>query len=167
MLEPRDVLALQAGPGRPSSARARRRIRAIRCGPRPSARRCRRSRPREHRATGDRRRNCPPPRRSATLTSSIDSAISPKAWPGRRRAEVEILADHVAHDPFEIDVLRASPVAVIAPSRSTTAIVGDLQRLFEVMGDVDDRDAAAGQVADHLEQHRRPRSRSARKSARP
>ena len=32
-------------------------------------------------------------------------------------------------------------------------VVGDLQRLLEVVRDVDDRDAAARQVADHLEQH--------------
>ena len=40
---------------------------------------------------------------------------------GRRRAEVEVLADHVADDPLEIDVAARRPSAVIAPSRSTTA----------------------------------------------
>ena len=32
-------------------------------------------------------------------------------------------------------------------------MVGDLQRLLEMVGDVDDRDAAGGEVADDLEQH--------------
>ena len=137
---------------RRSSARARRRIRAIRCVPRPSTRRCRRSRP--ARTSNDRwsTTKLSEPEASATLTSSTDKAISPNAWPDGRRTEIEVLADHVAHDPLEVDVLGLGGRRYRAIAQHD-GVIGDLQRLFEMMRDVDDRDAAAGQVADHLEQH--------------
>jgi hypothetical protein len=67
-------------------------------------------------------------------------------------AEIEILADHVAHDPFEIDVLRLGRGGDRAVAQHHR-VVGDLQRLFEMVRDIDDGDAATGEVANDLEQH--------------
>ena len=58
----------------------------------------------------------------------------------------------MAHDPFQIDVfcLGAGGHGAIAQHYG---VVGNLQRFFQMVGDVDDGHAAAGEVADNLEQH--------------
>ena len=81
--------------------------------------------------------------RSATLAHLVA---------GGRRAEVEVLADHVAHDPLEVD-LGARGVGGHGAVAQHDGVVGDLQRLLEVVRDVDDGDAPRLQVADDLEEH--------------
>ena len=92
------------------------------------------------------------PEASATLTSSTDKRDLAERVARRRGTEVEVLAHHVAHDPLEVDVFRLGRCHYRSVAQHHD-IVGNLQRLFEMMRDVDDRHAAAGQVADHPEQH--------------
>ena len=69
-----------------------------------------------------------------------------------RRAEIEILADHVADDPLEVDVLCLG-IGRHGTIAQHDGVIGDLQRLFQVMRYIDDRDPSAGQIPDDLEQH--------------
>ena len=70
---------------------------------------------------------------------------------GWRRAEIEVLADHVAHDPFQINFLtrRIGRHGSVAQHHR---MIGDLQRFFQMMRNVDDGDTARRQVANDLEQ---------------
>ena len=79
----------------------------------------------------------------------------------RRRAQVVILADHVADDPFQIDV-RARRMGRDLAIAQHDRMVGDGQRFFQMVRDIDDRDALRLQIADHLEQHRHLRRRQGR-----
>ena len=69
-----------------------------------------------------------------------------------RAAQVVILAHHVAHDPVKVDV-RTRRIGRHGPVAQHDRMVGDRQRFFQVMRDIDDADPPRRQVADHLEQH--------------
>ncbi len=63
-----------------------------------------------------------------------------------------MLPHHVAHDPLKIDIAALRPGGHHAVAQHNGA-VGDLQRLLQMMGDINDGDALAGEIADHLKQH--------------
>src|SRR5690606_28285818 len=66
-------------------------------------------------------------------------------------AEVEVVAHHVVDDPLEVD-LGAVPARGHGAVAQHHGMVGDLQRLFEVVGDVHERDAAGGELLDDPEE---------------
>ncbi|MNQ62278.1 hypothetical protein D3C85_766180 [compost metagenome] len=79
-----------------------------------------------------------------------------------RTAEIEVLADHVTHDPLEID-LGARRLGGHGTVAQHHRVVGDLQRLLQVVRDVDDRHPSRREVADHLEQRLHLRRRERRR----
>ena len=71
---------------------------------------------------------------------------------GGRRAQIKTLTHHVAHDPVEVDLATRRICGQRAVAQNHR-VVGDLERLFQMVGDIDNRHPASGQVAEHLEQH--------------
>ena len=69
-----------------------------------------------------------------------------------REEVVRVAADHVLDDPGGVDVVGLGLGDEAAVAQDDDA-VGDLERLFEVVGDVDDRDAVGGEVAHDAEEH--------------
>ena len=119
------------------------------------------------RTSARRRRRPGRPGRRVRDDQVIDLEQRPRrrSWLVGGRAP-RVAADHLPHDPVEVDV-RASAVATMSPSRRTTDLVGDLERLLEVVGDVDDRHAVARSARGSPGTAPRPRPRSAPTSARP
>jgi hypothetical protein len=64
----------------------------------------------------------------------------------RREQVVRVAADHVLDDPAGVDVVGLG-LGDELPSRRTTTSVGDLERLLEVVRDVDDRRRRRGELA--------------------
>ena len=77
-----------------------------------------------------------------------DLALVAVGW----AAQVVIFAHHVAHDPFQVD-FGAGGIGGHGAVAQHDRMIGDGQRLFQVVRDIDDADALGGQVADDLEQH--------------
>src|SRR5699024_5468494 len=70
----------------------------------------------------------------------------------RRFAQVEVLPDHVPHDPFQVD-LAALTVCSDAAVAQHDGAVGHLEGFLQVVGDVDDGHSAGEELADDLEEH--------------
>src|SRR5699024_9474287 len=69
----------------------------------------------------------------------------------RRFAQVEVLPDHVPHDPFQVDVA-ALTVCSDAAVAQHDGPVGHLEGFLQVVGDVDDGHSAGEELADDLEE---------------
>ena len=87
--------------------------------------------------------------RDLRRATARDLAESRRAGRGRGRRRAP---DHVRDDPVDVDL-----VALARGDERSVAeddgVVGDLERLLEVVGDVDDRDAGGGELADEPEEH--------------
>ena len=70
--------------------------------------------------------------------------------PERRRAQIIIIADHVPDDPVQIN-LGARGIGGHDAIAQHHGVVTDLQGLFKVMRDINDRHPFCGEVADHFE----------------
>src|SRR5690606_9803400 len=77
-------------------------------------------------------------------------------------AELVVLAHHVAHDPGQVD-LRAGRRGGHAAVPQHNGMIGDLQRFFQMMRNVDDGHAPGGKIADDPEQNLDLRSRERRR----
>ena len=91
-------------------------------------------------------------RGSATLSSLHAQQLAPLSACSVGEQLVLAAADHVLDDPAEIDVVGVGLGDQPAVAQHDDP-VGDLERLLEVVRDVDDRDAVGGQLAHDPEQH--------------
>ncbi|MCY1363540.1 hypothetical protein D9M69_503070 [compost metagenome] len=71
---------------------------------------------------------------------------------GWRRTKIEVFADHVANDPFQIN-LSTRCISGHCTIAQNHGMIGDLQGFFEMVGNVNNRHAARCQITDDLEQH--------------
>ena len=136
--------------------------------------------PRRARCAGRRRgRRCPGPRRGAAgtrrpgtsrgcgeVSASTSSSTSPGVDVATRVAVRELAADH-ARDDLADRQRRRRPRPDHASVAHDRDLVRDGHDLFELVRDVDDRDALGAQVVDESEEPLRPRARRATRSARP
>ena len=102
--------------------------------------------------------------RAGANSSTFSASASPDRRPPRGRRTGA--SHHVLDDPTEVDVGDRS-VGHAAPVSQNRNAVPDLHQLLKAVGDVDHCDALFYQVANHAEERRPPRLRSAPMWARP